>query len=255
MSFLFCVSILIKNNGVADIGYGMGFAILTGTALMLNSTPNLFTIIVCVFVFFWAVRIAIRIFLKNKNKPEDFRYRTWRENWGKSFIVRSFFQIYILQGCIIFIIVLPVIFSILYGGAPTSVLLYSIGMSIALSGLILETLSDHTLDTFISDKGNKGKILQTGLWSYSRHPNYFGESMIWVGIGIASSTIQPFLFVSIVSPLLITFLLLKVSGIPLLEKRWEGNTEWGAYKAVTSPFIPLPPRVYVRIVKAWRDIE
>ena len=94
----------------------------------------------------------------------------------------------------------------------------------------------------IGNPQNKGKIMMSGLWKYTRHPNYFGESMMWFGISAIAISFTPMALLGIISPLLITYLLLKVSGVPMLEKRWEDNAEWEAYKAKTSVFIPTIPK-------------
>lgn len=116
------------------------------------------------------------------------------------------------------------------------------GFVLWLIGFFFETVGDAQLDAFIKNPENKGKIMMSGLWKYSRHPNYFGESTMWWGIALMSLGLSALPLYGFVSPLLITYLLLYVSGVPMLERRWEGNPEWEAYKARTSVIVPLPPR-------------
>jgi steroid 5-alpha reductase family enzyme len=117
-----------------------------------------------------------------------------------------------------------------------------IGLGLWALGFFFESVGDAQLDAFIKDTNpHKGKIMKTGLWRYTRHPNYFGESSMWWGIAFLAFSVSGNALVFI-SPLLITFLLLKVSGIPMLEKKWAGILEWEIYKAKTSPFLPLPPK-------------
>lgn len=241
MSMLFVLSLYLKNNGVADIGYGIGFLVLGLTGYLATDTPSTEGVVLLVLVLVWSLRLATRIFRKNRGKPEDFRYKQWRDAWGSTFVVRSFFQVYMLQGLIIGIIASPVVLTIL-SGERGSQSLFVLGVVISFLGLCLETLSDAQLDRFLANTSRTKRIMSEGLWHYSRHPNYFGESLVWIGVGIATITTQPFWVMSILSPCLITFLLLRVSGVPLLEKRWEGDPEWEAYKEKTSVFIPLPPR-------------
>ena len=243
MSTLFLIALIRKNNGIADIGYGIAFVITIATALI-AARPTFSACMLAMLPFLWGVRLATRIYFKNHGKPEDFRYKAWREQWGKSFIVRSFFQIYMLQGAIVFIIALPVLFAIAYPAPDILRPLFHTGILIWIMGFFLESIGDYQLDRFIRNPANKGRIMTAGLWRYSRHPNYFGESSMWFGIAIAAAAISayPFSFVGFVSPIVITFLLLKVSGVPLLEKHWEGNAEWESYAKRTSVFFPLPPK-------------
>ncbi len=240
MSVLFVIALITKNNAVADVGYGGAFMVLTATAVLSTQEHSWYVLLLSCLPFVWGTRLALRIYLKNKGKPEDFRYRAWRESWGKTFIVRSYLQIYILQGIIAFAVALPILLAIVYPAAATHTPIFLIGIALWLMGFIFETTADFQLDTFIKNPENKGKIMMSGLWQYSRHPNYFGESLMWWGIAVAAFGISAVPSIGFVSPILITFLLLFVSGVPLLEKRWVGNPEWEAYKARTSVFFPLP---------------
>lgn len=241
MALLFVVALIRRNNGIADIGYGIAFMVVTGTALLLSSNIVVGASVLALLVFVWGIRLATRIYRKNRGKPEDFRYKAWRDAWGTTFYVRSFFQIYMLQGAIAFVIALPVTLSILFPrvAAPVEMFVYA-GCIVWILGFLFESVGDHQLDTFIQNPLNKGKIMTLGLWRYSRHPNYFGESLMWWGIAIVASSVSVYPVIVFVSPLLITFLLLKVSGVPMLEKRFAGNPEWEMYKVKTSVFIPLP---------------
>jgi steroid 5-alpha reductase family enzyme len=250
MCFAFFVSVVRKDNGTADIAYGWGFVLVAIVTYILG-TQSFHAALVSVFATIWAARLSIRIYLRNRGKPEDFRYKKWREEWGKSFLVRSFFQVYMLQGVIIFFVVLPVSLVNLYGG-PVALgsgpdLVAALGVLLWLVGFFFESVGDWQLGKFMHDLTNKGKIMDQGLWHYTRHPNYFGESTMWWGIALiafgtllAVGAIVPAVL-SFIGPILITFFLLKVSGVPMLEKHFEGNPSWEAYKAKTSVFIPLPP--------------
>jgi steroid 5-alpha reductase family enzyme len=159
---------------------------------------------------------------------------------GKAyFLVRSHLQIFVLQGIVISIVLLPFTMSLLGQGVSPSLL--SIGAIVWLVGFFFETVGDYQLDRFIRRKNeHSGTIMKRGLWKYTRHPNYFGEATMWWGLALigygASASLWVFL-----SPILITYLLVKVSGIPMLEAKWSGD-EWEDYKRKTSAFIPLPPK-------------
>lgn len=240
MSLLFVISIVRRDNGTADIGYGVGVMVVVIGALSQNTVSGAVALL-CALPFIWGTRLAVRIFRKNYGKPEDFRYKAWRDSWGKWFVVRSYFQIYMLQGLVIFLVAFPILLTIVAPKTPV-VWLAGVGIVLWLLGFFFEAVGDYQLDRFLKDPANKGNIMGSGLWRYSRHPNYFGESMMWWGIAIAASGLSAYPLLGFVSPFLITYLLLFVSGVPMLEKRWAGNPDWEAYKARTSVFVPLPPR-------------
>jgi steroid 5-alpha reductase family enzyme len=241
MSCLFCIALWRKNNGIADIGYGGGFIVVTAVAVTVTAPISLGQALFVALPFIWGVRLVSRIYLKSKNKPEDFRYKAWRDAWGSSFVVRSFFQIYMLQGLIIFIVASPIVLALVYGDTILYLPLFLGGLLLWCVGFFFESVGDYQLDQFIADPSNKGKIMMSGLWKYTRHPNYFGESMMWFAISAIAISFTTVALLGIISPLLITYLLLKVSGVPMLEKRWEGNNEWEIYKKKTSVFFPMYP--------------
>ena len=244
---MYAIACIKKDNSIIDIAYGPIFIltaiILAGLATFVSPlAPHATTMILLICI--WGARLGLRIYSKNRSKPEDFRYATWREEWSKYgkayFYIRSYLQIFILQGLVISIVLLPVTFTVQAQGP--FIMLSFVGIAIWIMGFLFESIGDAQLDRFIKNKSrNKDTIMKTGLWKYTRHPNYFGESSMWWGIAFIafSATGNALVFLS---PFLITFLLLKVSGIPMLEKKWAGNLEWEIYKAKTSPFLPLPPK-------------
>lgn len=241
MTTLFVVSMWRKDNGTADVGYGIAF-IATATVALASADASPYAYILYALVVVWGIRLATRIFRKNRGKPEDFRYRAWRESWGRWFVLRSFLQIYLLQGAVVFIVVFPVVATIV-APKPGVGLLFALGILLWIAGFVFEAVGDAQLDRFIADPANKGRIMMSGLWHYTRHPNYFGESLMWWGIATAAASMTTYGILVFASPILITYLLLFVSGVPMLEKRWAGNPEWEAYAKRTSVFFPLPPRV------------
>jgi steroid 5-alpha reductase family enzyme len=240
MTFWFVVSVIRRRNDVADIAWGLGFVLLAWLSFYLSGY-SFKAILVTSLVTIWGLRLAWHIYHRNKNKPEDSRYLEWRNMW-KNFYLRSFFQVFMLQGVFLFLISLPVLFisrSVSYSFG----LLEVIGFLIWLLGFYFESVGDRQLKDFISNPANKGKIMDQGLWCYSRHPNYFGEVTQWWGIFLIALSI-PNSFFTIIGPLTITILILFVSGVPLLEKKYAGRPDFEEYKKRTSIFIPLPPRAY-----------
>ncbi len=242
----FVVSLIRHDNGTADIAYGWGFVVVAWTTFMFG-VPGPAALLASILATIWAARLSIRIYLRNIGKPEDFRYKEWRDVWGKTFVLRSFLQVYMLQGAIIFLVVLPISLLNIYGAGSSITPVAFVGFALWIVGFFFEAVGDYQLARFLRNPANKGKVMDKGLWKYTRHPNYFGESLMWWGLAfISASVLVPILgftgVIPFVGPLLITFLLLKVSGVPLLEKHFEGKPAWEAYKAKTSVFIPLPPR-------------
>jgi steroid 5-alpha reductase family enzyme len=240
MSLWFIISLIRKRNDVADVAWGLGFVLLAWASFCLAGAIGQRELIVCILVTIWGLRLAWHIYMRNKDKPEDYRYQKWRMDWGEWFYLRSYLQVYLLQGALLFVIALPVLVINKNGeGAPG--IPDGIGLAVWLFGFYFEALGDAQLARFSRDPANKGKVLQSGLWAYTRHPNYFGEVTQWWGIWLIALAV-PSGMLAIVGPLTITFLILKVSGIPMLEAKLEQNPDYAEYKRKTSMFIPRPPR-------------
>lgn len=238
MSAWFAVSVIRKRNDVADVAWGLGFALVAWVSFFISGNATARGLLVAILVSIWGIRLAWHIYRRNKGKGEDYRYAAWRTEWGKWFYLRSYAQVYLLQGLFLFLIVLPVVL-ISKNSGPTLAVLDGVGLVVWLVGFCFESVGDAQLSRFIKDPTNKGKLMQSGLWQYSRHPNYFGEVTQWWGIWIVALNV-PYGSVGIIGPLTITFLILKVSGIPLLEKKMAANPAFAEYKARVSMFIPLP---------------
>lgn len=242
----FVVAQIKKNNGLIDIAWGMSFVVTVVSSLILSGSVNLTKIIMLGVIVLWGMRLSIYLFMRNWTKPEDFRYRAMREKWQTNLQLKAFLKVFLTQSIFSYIISLPVIFTNLYSTNLTEIVEYvliGVGVAIYLIGFIFEVLADGQLARFKKNPNNKGKILKSGVWSLSRHPNYFGEATIWWGIGIISiSGLLPITFIGLISPLIITLLLRFVTGVPLLERKYAGNLEFEAYKKTTPIFIPFPKK-------------
>ena len=239
MYFWFIVSVIKNRNDVADIAWGIGFVFLAWTAFGLSKFSYI-SLFVNLLVTIWGLRLSWHIFNRNKDKPEDSRYATWRKQWSY-FYLRSYFQIYILQGTFLYLISLPVIYINASSPFMVSYIVF-LGFAVWITGFCFESIADAQLKKFISNPINKGKLMTEGLWRYSRHPNYFGEVTQWWGIFLVASSV-PYAMFTIVGPLTITFLILFVSGVPLLEKKYKDRADFKIYKQQTSVFVPLPPKL------------
>ncbi len=216
VTLLFVVSLIIKRNDIADVAWGIG--IFTVALVSYFSGPQTIpTQIMTVLAGLWGLRLTVRIFLRNLKKPEDYRYKVWRDSWGSWFFIRSYFQVYLLQGFLMIVVGYPFIHASVYGGALTTNLFFILGILVWLIGYLFEAIGDWQLDRFIKSRPEPGTVLSSGLWKYTRHPNYFGEVTMWWGIWFMILTL-PMSYIALVSPLMITFLILIVSGIPMLEK-------------------------------------
>ena len=241
MSGWFVVSLLKKRNDVADVAWGLGFVLLSWSSFLLGGVHGWRGLLACLLVSVWGLRLAWHIHARNKGKVEDYRYQQWRNEWGSWFYLRSYLQVYLLQGALLFLIVLPVL--VMNKGVGSGfTLLDGIGLAVWLLGFYFEVVGDAQLAQFIQHPDNKGKLMQSGLWAYTRHPNYFGEVTQWWGIWLIALSV-PNGWLTVIGPMTITVLILKVSGIPLLEKKMAENPEFAAYKTRVSMFFPWPKKV------------
>ena len=238
MTLWFVVSLIKKRNDVADVAWGLGFMFIAWTSFFLSENSGTRGLLIGFLVSIWGFRLAWHINSRNKGKTEDYRYLAWRKQWGRLFYLRSYFQVYLLQGFLLYLIAIPIM-AINESNRLALGWFDFVGLFIWIIGFYFESRGDAELAQFRKDPANKGKIMQSGLWAYTRHPNYFGEVTLWWGIFIISLGSAPF-FYTIVSPLTITTLILFVSGIPLLEKKYDKRPDFEEYKKRTSIFFPLP---------------
>ena len=238
-SLWFLISVLKKRNDIADIAWGLGYVILCIIFFVTEKSTSR-SILINTLVIIWGLRLAFHIFIRNWGKKEDFRYQNWRMEWKKNFYLRSYLQVYLLQAFFLLIIISPVI---IVNSTPQNKLntLDFIGVFVWIIGFLFESVSDYQLLKFSKQKSDKNTILKTGLWKYSRHPNYFGEVLLWWGIFLIAVNSTFGLF-SIVGPITITVLILFVSGIPMLEAKYRGNQQFELYKKHTNSFFPWFPK-------------
>ncbi|MBY0110063.1 MAG: DUF1295 domain-containing protein [Candidatus Babeliaceae bacterium] len=236
MTAWFLYALRIKNNSVADIAWGLCFIFVALETLILTGLYLPEQLVATTLVIIWGVRLSWHIYMRNHNKPEDERYAMWRKQWGNGIVLRSFFQVFMLQGTLLLLISLPIL--LINTDKTSPMVVYTIiGGLVWLCGFIFESVADYQLKQFLSKPENHSKIMKSGLWRYSRHPNYFGESVMWWGLFFIALGL-PWGWLTIISPLILTYLLLYVSGIPLLEKKLKNNPEFQDYMSKTSAFIP-----------------
>ncbi len=233
-TLLFILGSVKKDNSLVDIGWGAGYVVSVWYTFLTAETGYMGLLMVFL-ISVWGLRLSGHILKRKLGRPEDFRYQKWREEWDY-FYIRSFFQIYLLQGFLLYIIVYPAVRVILEGSEQLNFWVV-IGILVWLKGFLWETIADYQLQKFLENREDKNEIMDSGLWKYSRHPNYFGETLVWWGVFlIALGTTDSMLI--IVSPFLITYLILYVSGVPLLEKKYADHSAYQEYARRTNKFFP-----------------
>lgn len=237
---VFMIGQIKKNNSIVDIAWGSGFVISALYNFFRSAEAGSKGIIITICIAIWGLRLSYHIAKRNLGKPEDYRYVNMRQQWGNKFVLlKSFFNVYFLQMIIMYIVSLPVI----YASTTTQALSWYnyLGIILWAVGFFFESCGDYQLKQFIKNPLNKDKIMDKGLWSLTRHPNYFGDSSMWFGIFLIAISNINGLWI-IVGPALMTFFLVFVSGVRLLEKKYKGNKEFEDYKMRTSAFIPWFPK-------------
>ncbi|MEJ2108899.1 MAG: DUF1295 domain-containing protein [Acidobacteriota bacterium] len=239
-SVWFLVAQRLRRYDIADIAWGLGFIVLAFLTRFSLPEVSIRGLVVLGFVTVWGLRLALHIWSRNRSGTEDPRYRKWREEWGSHANIRAYFQLFLFQGILIVVILTPVTHILSHQDSDFRILDVA-GAAVWMVGFIFETVGDFQLARFKRNPNNRGRIIRSGLWKYTRHPNYFGEVILWWGVWLIACSV-PGGWVTAIGPATITVLILFVSGIPLLEKRYEGNTEFEEYRQRTSAFFPFPPK-------------
>jgi len=240
MTAVFVAALLARDNSIVDIAWGLGFILVAWLTLLIGNGSGPRRFFVTTLVTIWGFRLAVHIFVRKRGRGEDFRYAKWRRDWGRWFMPRSYFQVFMLQG--IFLLIIS--YNAMLVNASASPRLRALdlaGAAVWAAGFFFEAVGDAQLERFKKRPENSGRIMTTGLWRFTRHPNYFGEAVMWWGIFLIGVS-APAGWTGVVSPLMITFLLLRVSGVTMLEKKYEGNSAFAEYARRTSAFFPLPPK-------------
>lgn len=206
------ISVIKKDVSIVDSAWSLMF-VAGAAVLLLFSEMSLRSEIIFILLIIWAGRLSAHITLRSWGEDEDHRYQAIRNKYQPYFAIKSFFIIFVFQAILASIVLLPVGYALLRDADWNS--LDYLASILVIIGICYESVADYQLHRFKKDHNNKGKVLETGLWKYSRHPNYFGESLVWWGFFIFAANQGD--LVTVVSPLIMTFLLLKFSGVGLME--------------------------------------
>jgi steroid 5-alpha reductase family enzyme len=238
---LWLVSLAIRDASIVDVFWGLGYVGIAWIAFALGDGDPGRRLAVTVGASLWGLRLAGHLAWRNHGAGEDPRYARMRSHHGPRFWIVSLATVFALQGALMLVISLPIQVAQAVAGPPLGPL-DGAGLALVVTGLGLETVADLQLARFRADPSQHGRVLDRGLWRYSRHPNYFGDAVVWWGLWLVACSV-PWGLWTIVSPALMTFLLLRVSGVALLERGLaRSKPGWAEYAARTSAFVPWPPR-------------
>ncbi len=236
------VSVVIKDASIVDIIWGAGFVLVAWVAFFTGDGYDGRRWLITLLASAWGLRLSIYLYVRNHGKGEDYRYQAMRRHWGPRFPIISLFTVFGLQGVLMFVISMPLQVAQLSGTPDSLIWIDYAGVAVFVIGLGFEAIGDFQLARFKADPANAGKVMDRGLWRYTRHPNYFGDAVLWWGLFLIAAA-RPANLVVIFSPIIMTVLLTRVSGVPLLEKSLTKRREgYDDYITRTSGFIPRPPR-------------
>jgi steroid 5-alpha reductase family enzyme len=241
VTLLWLLSLALRDSSIVDIFWGAGFVVLAWVTALRSPSPGPRTWVLLALVSLWGVRLAVHIFRRNRGRGEDYRYRAWREQAGARWWWWSYFKVFLLQGTIMMTVATPLVAALSATEVRPLGWIDAAGLLAWLIGFVFEALGDRQLARFKANAANRGRVLRTGVWRYTRHPNYFGDSAVWWGHYLVAAAAGAWW--TVFSPALMTFLLVRVSGVAMLETSLRATKpEYADYEASTSAFFPWPPR-------------
>ncbi len=242
VTLVWMLSVKRRDASIADICWGLGFVLLAWLYCWLSPALTPRSWLVAALITLWGTRLAWHIARRNHGKDEDRRYQAMRASHGPAFWWRSVFTVFWLQGALLWFVALPVLVAVSAARPAALTAVDGLGILLFAVGFGFEVVGDAQLARFMADPGNRGNVLESGLWRYTRHPNYFGDATLWWGIyTVAVST--PGGWLTVLSPSLMTLLLMRVSGVTLLEDGLKASKPgYRAYIARTPAFFPWFPR-------------
>jgi steroid 5-alpha reductase family enzyme len=241
MVSVWLLSVILRDASIVDIVWGLGFVVVAWSSAIASESNDAVDLVIRLCVTVWGLRLAGYLAWRNLGKGEDFRYRAMRKKYGARFPLVSLVTVFALQGLLMWVVSLPIQLAHMVDGDV--VFFAVVGVAVWVVGLSFEAIGDAQLARFKRNPENAGKVMNAGLWRYTRHPNYFGDFLVWWGVGIASLAAWSSV-IGLLGPLVMSILLMRVSGVPMLEhsidKRRPGYDE---YRRSTSAFFPRPTTV------------
>lgn len=241
LSAVWMVSLAKRDASIVDVAWALGFVALAWLYRVTAPDVTARSLLVAGLVTVWGLRLSGHIWWRNRGKGEDYRYRAMRERHGSRFSLVSLFTVFWLQGAILWVVALPLL-AVARAAAPRGLGALDVAGIVLFSvGLFFEAVGDWQLARFKADPANRGMVMDRGLWRYTRHPNYFGDAVVWWGAFAFAGAVGAWW--TVVSPLLMTIMLLNVSGVALLERGLERTKPgYRAYAERTSAFMPWFPK-------------
>ncbi|MEX2205301.1 MAG: DUF1295 domain-containing protein [Myxococcota bacterium] len=244
-ALMLCVwlaSLRLRNASIVDVAWGPGFAGIALVAFAVSDGPLARRALVTGLACAWGLRLGGYLLWRAWGKPEDFRYQAMRRHWGARFPLVSLLTVFTLQGVLMWIVSLPIQIAQVAREPAALGAFDALGVVLVFVGLFFESVGDAQLARFKADPANAGRVLDRGLWRYTRHPNYFGDCVVWWGLFAIALGVEGGIY-TVVGPIVITVLLRRVSGVTLLERSLlKRRAGYADYVARTNAFIPGPPR-------------
>jgi steroid 5-alpha reductase family enzyme len=237
------LSLRLRDASIVDIFWGAGFAGISLVGLAFGAGDIERRALVATMTLLWGLRLAAHLFVRNRGEGEDGRYQAMRRRHGDRFGIVSLRTVFAFQGVLMLVVALPVVVAQSTIGSPIGALDVA-GIALFACGLAFEAIGDVQLTRFKADPANAGLVMDRGLWAWTRHPNYFGDFLVWWAIfATAAGSALPWPLVAAVGPAVMAFLLMRVSGVPILERRMQRSRPgYAEYAKRTSSFFPRPPR-------------
>jgi steroid 5-alpha reductase family enzyme len=236
------ISLIRRNVTIVDSLWGLGFVLIAWLTFLLGDGFTGRKLLIAVLVSIWGLRLSLHLSVRNWGKGEDPRYGNWRKQSGERFWLVSLFKVFILQAVFLWAIALALQWGQLSPRPAGFTVFDYLGLTLWVIGMFFEAVGDWQLARFKGNPANKGRVMDQGLWAYSRHPNYFGESLLWWGVFLITLS-TPAGFWTIVSPVIITLVLLKMTGVPIMEKAIvHTRPGYREYIERTNAFIPWFPK-------------
>ena len=236
------LSLVLKDVSIVDIGWGLGFVVVAWTVHLTSESNDARATLQLILVTIWGTRLGIYLLVRNWGQPEDYRYAAMRRRVGPSYTWKSIYMVFGLQGALTLVVSLPV--QAVQGTLTSTPLgvLDAVAVAMVIVGFFFEAVGDQQLTKFKADPANDGRVMDQGVWAWTRHPNYFGDALQWWGFGVLALSV-PGAAWTLLGPAVMTFLLLRISGVHLLERGLrKRKPDYEAYAARTPAFIPRPPR-------------
>jgi steroid 5-alpha reductase family enzyme len=237
-TILWIVSVRLEDSSIVDIAWAPGILILALTYYFTSDGAPPRARLTVALVAVWAIRLASHLYVRNQAQGEDPRYEMLRSHRGPSWWWYSYFRVFLLQALTAWVVSIPLYFAIVSVAPRTLTPVDYFGILVFLAGFVFEAVSDEQLRRFRNEPRNVKLVLETGLWRYSRHPNYFGEALLWWGFGLIGAATGG--VVGLAVPALLTYFLMNVSSMLLERSLMRNRRAYAGYVATVPAFLPIP---------------